>query len=59
MSPNFNKIPREMREVTLNDFKNIIADLESKRDTLGNDIVNEKIAELKKQIQEIENLNRR
>jgi excinuclease UvrABC nuclease subunit len=57
MPTNFKKIPKEVREIMLNDFKNIIVDLESKRDTLGNDIVNEKIAELRRQIQEIEKLN--
>ncbi len=59
MSSDFEKIPREMREVMLNDFKRIVVDLESKCDTLGNDTVDKKIAKFKEQIQEIENLNRK
>lgn len=42
----------------LNDFQQMIVDLESKRDVLGNDIVDEEIAELRKNIREIEILNR-
>lgn len=62
MAPNISRtlreLPREMRESMLHDLKSMIVDLESKRDVLGNDKVDEQIVELRKKIQEIDILNR-